>query len=317
MASLFTIDQLPATSADAIQEFSERYLAGISKQPPNTWARELGDVFDVGSPLVTLPIALMATKFAETKEAEGRFKTLAEKSHDVKVVEFDAGHEAKALDLLTNVFAYRNWSKAPAAFLDAEEKHVRAQIATLLEAGTSGTTPWDSLAFFSASHLANPANSATGTFSNYQSSTKDPASITNLEAEITLMMGVKDENGDKLGVSPTHILLPTEKFMPVSWLLSQNFLATGETNPLAGKLIPVHCPELTDANDWYLLDANLAKQAPGWVAMRYRPSQSLGLRSWDESSDFYKDTGKVKVAAHIWYGTSLLFPHAIRLVKGA
>ena len=43
----------------------------------------------------------------------------------------------------------------------------------------------------------------------------------------------------------------------------------------------------------------------------------MGLRTWDESSDFYKATSKLKVSKHIWAGYGLLFPHAIRLIKGA
>jgi hypothetical protein len=52
------------------------------------------------------------------------------------------------------------------------------------------------------------------------------------------------------------------------------------------------------------------------LAANYRDVCSLGLRQWDESSDFFKDTGKLKMSAHIWYGFKLIFPHAMRLVKG-
>jgi hypothetical protein len=43
----------------------------------------------------------------------------------------------------------------------------------------------------------------------------------------------------------------------------------------------------------------------------------LGLRYLDESSDHFKKTGKIAVSKHIWAGYGLLFPHAIRLIKGA
>jgi hypothetical protein len=71
-------------------------------------------------------------------------------------------------------------------------------------------------------------------------------------------------------------------------------------------------------NDWFLVDpAQFANGVEPMVAVNYRDVGSLGLRTWDESSDFFKDTGKLKVSAHIWYGFKLVFPHAIRKVVGA
>ncbi len=316
-ASLLAVDLLPATSKDAIREFEERYLAGVSMAQPPGWASQFGDVFSVGSPYVTFPIGLMATKYLETKEQSSTFKTLEEKSFDVKVVEYDAGYEARKIDLLTNAFAYRKWTQAPGRFLLAEQRHINKNIVTLVEAGTSGTTPWDGLAFFHASHLSNPADASSTTFSNFNAGALAPT-IANISAQMTLMRGVLDENGEKMGVEPSHILLPTGKFQDVVNLLSQQMINNGETNPIYGKLTPVHVPELTDADDWYLVDQTLVKAglAP-WAALQYRTPSDLGLRSWDESSDFFKNTGKLKVSSHIWHGFGLVFPHAIRRVTGA
>jgi len=272
----------------------------------------------VGSPRTTFPISLISTKFRETKEESSRFKTMTEKDFDLKVVEFDAGYEAEALSLTTNSFAYRNWSRAPEKFRIGESRHVARQLATLLEAGGTELSPWDGIAFFSAaSHLANPSDSSLGTFGNFEAAGTAPT-IANIQAQATLMRAVKDENGDKLGVEPNEIWLPTEKFQSVSDLLNQDFLATGESNPVLGKYTPVHVPELTDVNDWYLVDTNMIGQGVDpMVAAQYQPAASLGLRNWDESSDFFKNTGKVKVSVHIWYGFKLVFPHAIRRVTGA
>jgi hypothetical protein len=135
---------------------------------------------------------------------------------------------------------------------------------------------------------------------------------------MTAMRDVRDTNGDKLGVNPTEIWLPTAKFQGTADKLNQAFLASGESNPIAGQVKPVHVPDLIDVNDWYLVDTNLmAKGVDIAVAANYRNVADLGLRFWDESSDFFKDTGKLKVSAHIWYGFKLLFPHAIRKVVGA
>jgi hypothetical protein len=326
MASLYEIDRLPSTSALALTEFSDRYLAAQGVVLPPNWVDEFGDMQPTNSPKVTYPISQVGGEYKETN-GDSRFKNMQETSFDVKVVEFDLGYEARLLDLQQSVFAYRKWKEASQRFTVAEQNHRARSIRTLLEAGTS-TTGWDGVAFFHASHPANYFDSSCGTFSNYQVSTKDCNSIPNIIAECTAMMEVKDENGEKLGVVPDTILLPTAKFMLVSALISQAQVSvssgtgspgggTGSmSNPIAG-LRAVHVPELTDADDWYLLDSKLAKVLPPWVGLRYSPGLALELRQFDESSDFFKNTGKIKVSSHIWYGFGMPFPHAIRLVKGA
>jgi hypothetical protein len=316
MPPIFTSDQLPATTEAALREFDERYLAVVSAAPAPTWADRF--VTGVSAPRTTFPISLMSTKYNETKEASSRFETMAEKEFDVKVVEFDAGYEVKALELLTNAFAYKNFQQVPQRFTIAEGRHVCRELAVLLEAGTSTVSPWDGVNFFSTSHLANPSKPANGTWSNYNSSALDPAVIANLTAEITSMRSVRDENGDKLGVEPDEIWLPTGKFQAVSNLLNQNMIGNGESNPMLGKLKPVHVPELADVNDWYLVDSKMIGMGISPLfAGSFVPSSNLGLRYYDESSDFFKNTGKIRVSSHIWYGFGLVMPHAIRRVAGA
>lgn len=324
MALLNTAETLPATSQEAIREFDERYLAGVSAVEPDTWPELYGDVFDVTSPDNTFPIGLMSAKYEETK-GESRAKTIEEREIRLKVAEYDAGFEMKLLHILTNVFAARKWNSTADRFIKAEKRLLAKKIAALLEAGTSGTTEWDGVAFFHATdHEANPAEPGLATFGNYQASAKDPTDITDIEEEVALMMEVPDENGDKMGVYPTHMLLPTEKFEAVKNTLGKDLIvfASGdgaENNPYKGTIQPVHVPELTDANDWYLVDMNTVRQqgVPPWIATRFFASAVMGLRFWDESSDFFKNSSKLKVSSHIWYGFELLFPHAIRRVAGS
>lgn len=321
MASLFTKDTLPTTSEEAIRQFDERYLTAVTAAAPPGWCAPF--IFPVGAPRITFPMSLLSTKYNETKEASSRFKTMAEQSFDLSVVEYDAGYEAKLLDILTNTFAYRNWGRAPAALADGEQKHVAKNLVSVLEA--NGTSPWDSVAFFHATdHRSNPKEVITetlgrkNTWGNLQSTPADPSDLTKIQAEMTAMRDVRDENGDKMGIEPNEIWLPTEKFQIVSDKLNQALIANGETNPLKGKIKPVHIPDLTDTNDWYLVDTTqFAKGVEPMIAANYRDVGSLGLRFWDESSDFFKDTGKLKTSAHVWYGFKLVFPHAIRKVVGA
>jgi hypothetical protein len=326
MGSLYTNELLPATSEQAIRIFDERYLAGISAVQPPSWAEQFGDSVPLGAPRVTFPIGLMSTKYLETREVSGRFKTMMEEAFDLKVIEYDAGYEAKLLELKTNTYAYRKWSETASRFLIAEKRHVNRAIATMLETGTVETSPWDNVAFFSASHKANPTGDPATTWGNYQGTPTDVVDIAKLTAEVTAMQNsVLDENGEKLGADPDTILVSTPKYEPLRVLLSQAMIlgsgtATAPTsNPYMGKFNVVHSPELTDGDDWYLIDSKLmaAQGVPAWVAAKYQPAADLGLRYWDETSDFFKDSGKIKVSSHIWYGFRLVFPHAIRLVRGA
>ncbi len=324
---LYTSETLPADDLAAMREFDDRYIASIGAAPPPSWS-DFGDLIPTSAPMVTYPISALSLKYTQT-EGESRFKTLLHKSFDIKSQEFDCGIEASLLQLTQHLFAYRNWQQGPARMMIAEARHRNRSIVTLLEGGASAA--WvDGVNFFSATHLANLTDSGNGTWSNYNSAALDVVSIANIAAQVTEMQGVLDENGEKVGADPDTILVPTAKFEPLKNLLAQNFMLAGGTstsvtsaatsNPYVGRFNVVHVPELTDANDWYLVDSKLRSSsglAP-WISMRYTtPNPSLQLRHWDESSDYFKDTGNIKVSSHIWYGFSLGFPHAIRLIKGA
>ena len=322
---LYTITTLPADDQAALREFNDRYIASIGAAPPPAWS-DLGDLFPTAAPMVTFPIGSLALKYLQT-EGEPRFKTLASKSFDVKVQEFDCGIEAKYLDLISQVFAYRNWQQGPARMMIAEARHRNRSLVTLLEAGAS--TAWvDGLNFFSAAHLSDLNDPSSTTWSNYQASGKDCLDLSLLQAEVTTMQGTLDENGEKVGADPDTILVPTAKYEPLKNLLakdlilelgtSSSFAATN--NVFKGRFNVVHVPELTDANDFYLVDSKLRSSSglPPWISLRYTtPDPALQLRTWDTSSDFFKDTGKIKVSSHLWYGFALGFPHAIRKVVGA
>jgi hypothetical protein len=316
MASLFIKDTLPTSSEEAIRRFDERYNALMAAAAPSSWAELF--VADVDAPRTTFPLSAFTSGFRETKEESGRFRGMESKTFDVNVAEFDDGYEAKLSDLLTNVFAWQRWGEVPQAFIVAEARHHAKKLVAQLEAGASTACSYDAVNFFSASHLCNPLDGASSTFSNYQSSTLAPETITNISAEATLMRGVKDVNGNKLGVSPDEIWVPTEKFQLTSDALNKDHLANGESNPMKGRYRVVEIPELTDANDWFLVDSKMMKQYPAMIAARWTELDSqLGLRYLDQNSDHFKKLGKIAVSKHIWAGYGLLFPHAIRLVKGA
>lgn len=315
---LYTIEKLPTTSAAAIREFDDRFIAALAAAPVSGWVDKLGALVPTGAPMMTFPLSQLRSKYLRTT-GEGRAKMLGEKSFDVKSEEFDDGYEAKLIDLYQQSFAYRRWQQAPGALVRAEERFRHQQIAALLEAGQSTAFLDTGVNFFSAAHPCNLFEDV-DTFSNYQSVAKDVVSVANIEGEVTAMMGVLDENGDKLGVQPDTLLVPTEKAEPLKNLLKQAMIAdsgVSVTNPYMNGFNVIVVPEFTDANDWYLVDSKLIGELAPWVSLRQTVPQSLALRWFDESSDFFKKTGKLRVESHIWYGFSLGLPHAIRKIVGA
>ncbi len=330
---LFVDETLPSNSREAMQEFDDRYLASIGAVQPPSWT-DMGELIPTRSILTTFPLGSLATKYLQL-QGDDRYKTFLDAGFDLRAEEFQAGHEAKLIDLLSESFAYRSWSQTPQRWAIAEARLRNRAIAALLENGQnvlwgSVGKPIDGQNFFSATHKADfTSESGGGTWSNYQTSGKSVLSVTNLEAEVTAMKGVLDENGEKIGIEPDTILVPTALDEPLKNLLAQAMIPAGPlsstsnaqvNNPYYKRFNVVHVPEFTDANDWYLVDSKALSSLglPPWISARWTvPNPALALRHFDESSDFFKTTGKIRVSSHIWYGFALAFPWAIRKVTGA
>jgi hypothetical protein len=326
MASLDTHSTLPASSQEAIQIFDERFLAAQLLQQPPLWAETLGEISDTPSTSVHYPMSVLSLKYEETVDSAGRFKTIGEKDVELLVVEHDDGIEISLMKLLTNTFSAKRWADAPARMMLAESVFRCRKVAALLESNLA--CGWDDLTLFNDAHFANGKNASKGPFDTLQSSTKDVLDLALLEAEVVAMMSVLDENGDKLGVMPDVIGVPTAKYHPLVNKLKQDIIANAAgavsvRNPYSdGVLSVVHLPELTDPNDFYLFDTKLiARDVKPWIGAKLNLAapgfDALGLRRFDENSDHFKKSGMIAVSSHIWYGFKPLYPHAIRKVLGA
>lgn len=329
MALLNPADTLPQSSQDALEIFDERYIAAHAAAEPSSWVSELGEVHTTPQLTTRYPMALLSLKYEETKNQGGRFRTLGEKDVELTVAEYDDGVEIELIKLLTNTFSARRWATAPEDMVRSEKQFRLQLIADALHANTE-LCGWDGLALFHDAHFANGKDASKGTFDNLQASAKDCANLTNIEAEATFMAEVLDENGHELGVRPDTIAVPRQKYQSLANLLKQDFVpsAAGTAtmrNPYNGGVLNI--VELTkagdnDANDWYLLDSKLIARGvvPWTLAQLSIPTpgfDALSLRRFDESSDRFKNTGKIAVSSHIFYGFRFLYPHAIRKIAGA
>lgn len=343
---LYSFDQLPTTSAAAIREFNDRYLAAVGASQPTGWADTIGEMVPTDRPMVTFPVSQLRTLYRRT-EGDSRFKKLREKSFDVKTEEFDDGYEARLMDLFLEVFAYRNWQRAPERLVLAEEQFRHSQIATLLTAGTSKLCV-DGQNYFATAHPANMTDpTVTSTWSNYNSTATNvlgsgatgratgPFTIDNLQNEVTSMQTqVLDENGLLLGADPDTILCASDYYEPLKNMLASErvlqFMTNATSNDVAaaavdnvykGRFNVVPVKEFSIASgttaDWYLVDSKMVKAGISpWLSLRQTVPNSLALRIFDESTDYFKNTGNIKLSSHIWYGFALALPHAIRRIKG-
>ncbi len=328
MASLNPAKTLPSSSQDALEIFDERYLSAIGLVQPQTWVDQLGEVGTTPALTTQYPMTMLSLKYLETREHQGHRKTIGERMCDLTLVEYDEGVEVELLKLMANAFVARAWEQAPARLLKAEKQFQLKTIADALVANTA-LCGWDNLALFHDSHLCNPTEADSATFDNLQASAKDVVSLTNIEAEITLMLEVLDENGDILDVNPDTIIVPRQKWQGLKNLLKQDFVPNSGgtatmTNPYNQNVLNVvRANQLTDINDWYLCDSQMiANGVIPWTIQKLdlpNPGfDALGLRRYDPSnSDQARKKGLVGVDSHIWYGYKFLFPHAIRKIAGA
>lgn len=328
MALLNPATTLPSSTRDARELWDERFNNAQPLAVPQTWVNELGD--EQTSPVLEtkFPMSFLALKFQEVRDMAGQFRTIAEKDCDLTVAEYNEGVEIEIKKLMSNAFSAARWAESAALFVQAEQQFKLKLIADALVANAAGACGWDDLALFHDSHLCNPKDSTSSTFDNLQSTTKDVADIAKLEEEITLMADVLDVNGDRLGVMPTHIGVPTRKFQKLKNVLKQDFIPNaGGTatmrNPYNDEgLTVVRMDQLTDNDDWYLFDMNLISVAPPWIVTKVQAAgegaSEFGVRHWDmTNSDYCRAKSVQAVSQHILYGYKFLYPHAIRKVAGA
>jgi hypothetical protein len=340
MAKLNPAATLPTGSRDALEIFDERYLDAIGVAQPPTWVDDLGEAHTTPALETKYPMAMLSLKYEETIDQRGRFKTIGEKMVDLNVAQFDEGVEVELLKLLTNSFVAGMWEQAPARLLQAEQMFRLKTIASALVANAL-TCGWDDLALFHDAHLANGKDDANGTFDNLQASAKDVASLTNIEAEMTLMAeGVLDTNGDLLGACSGNVALGVtpKKYFALKNLLKQDFVPnSGGTatmrNPYHGDqtLTVIRMDQVqinpgsssVDVNDWFIFDVDMIMRGvvPWVLAKLALPNpgfDDLSLQRFEPAtSDYAKTKGVVAVNSRIFYGHKFMFPHAVRKIAGA
>jgi len=165
-----------------------------------------------------------------------------------------------------------------------------------------GELCYDGQNFFDTDH----EEGASGTQSNY-SSTGLALSVANAKTVITTMKGYKDDQGEKVGIKPTHIMVPEALEFTAEQIFNPQVLAgsTTEANRvLAGKLKIIVNPYLTSDTAWYVMDLSQAvkpfifqnRQKLTWVALDKPDSYELFMRK----TIYYGVDGRFRFGGGDW-----------------
>lgn len=338
-------EEFGASSQIALQNFRLEYNLALASIMGG-WAENVGRVLPDGSMKTTYPLNFRALKYTE-KTAQNA-ATGQPVNVDIAITqrEFYEGQEIELRRLIKGDFAYvQSWAQL-ASDLARARIFLRDELVTaLLEAGTTGywgssatmATGIDGQPFFSATHKINPFDPTkklrtVATYSNYQASAT-PLNAANLTAEKNAATQVAAPDGRELGITFDGILYPSLlEQTAVNLLKVQDLIldAKATLNSVSNAMGQVRNPHYqsglemmraqqlagTDATANYYLYSKeaISRGLVPWVIAE-DPTEEVRL--FDENSDFYKTTGHIKYESHVFLNAVLLYPHAIRYVKGA
>ena len=342
LASVTPHDTLGPSSQRNLEEFRMNYNMALAAEP-KVWAETLGDMMPSGSMAKdTFPINLSALRYRKRTAQDAAAEKALNFDISVTKEEFNAAAQAELRRLNAGDFAYVQWWGNRAAQMARARVHLRNQLVTaILEAGESGywgssselATGIDGQPFFSATHKVHPRDPSkklrtSATWSNLQASAK-PLTAGNLTAEKQYAFQVADPAGYEFGFEYDTLLVPSslnevaKNLITVQDIIldpanqANSFGATRNPHFQSGMGI-VRAPDLagTDTTaDWY--EISRAALSSGLVPWLISEDGAEDLRTWDETSDFCKDSGEIKVSSHIYTNAVLMFPHGIRKVSGA
>lgn len=341
------IEEFGASSQRALEEFRMNYNMALAAEPM-VWAEQIGDMLPGGALKETYPLNFAAARYVE-KTAQGP-GTARAKNVDISITkrEFNAGEQVELRRLEAGDFAYAlSWQRLAERMARARVTLRNTLVTALLEAGTSGfwgssaelATGIDGQPFWSATHKVNPFDDSiklrgSATWSNYQSSATTLGAV-NLTAEKAASIQVAAADGTEIGFDYDQILLPSalketaKNLLTIQDLILDARASLNSVNNVMGATRNPHyqsgmdwvCgPELAahatpGSSNYYLIArTGLARGLVPWVIAE---DSGEDLRTFDESSDFFKDSGEIKIVSHIYLNAALLYPHAIRYVKGS
>ena len=328
------IEEFGASSQRALEQFRLDYNLALASQPA-VWCETICPTLPSGDLKETYPISFRKTRYTEKVAGKAAARTANNKDVTITKQLYHAAEELELYRLRQNDFAYvRSWADLAGRMANARVFLRNERVVTLLEA--NGTAA-DGVAYFATTHVVDPFDldqefrSAT-VWSNLQDGTAAPLDATSLTAEKNLFVySTPGPDGREIGAKADCILIPTilgttaEDLLTVQQVILAADVQTGGTgrmgavsNPhLNSGMITLVSPELAGTAvtaNWYLVSlAAVARGLRPWVVSEDPNEEVL---QWDETSDFYKETGFIKYESQVRLGAGLLYWHAIRKIQG-
>lgn len=311
------IEEYPAEVQAALASFSTALRSALSGAR-ETWARQLGLVKRTRFLQSTFPLPVTAPAFKRLVTGP-RFRSLSHVELVLRLAEWQDGVEGKAREV--NQGDWSGLRREPAAMATEAANLASRLIAERLEAGTSETTKWDGLPFFSNAHRVNPFLDSAGTFPNLLTGKR--MNRQGVRAAKQAFRTLKAPNGlTSLGARLTHVIVPTamedearrqfEGDLAVEEVLGPGGVLTVDgaalDNRYKGTANVIVADQLEADEDWYALSLNLKGLYP-WVILEREAGVETSLL--DKTSDLYKQHRRVAINSTLELEGALGMPHSI------
>lgn len=341
--------QVSRDCARSLEEFSDRFRTAMVLADPTDWS-DLGLSYTLANVAgtATFPLPIDAAGYKEFK-GDIKYRRLYERSMSFRTKEWSDGVEEQSRVIESNDF--NGWAEAPSNMAREWKRLPLLMLAALLQGTAPGTNApaayvgplldlykdrdsntASTINLFATTQQANVFDAAVGTFSNLRTTTHaaiaSGAFFDDLYAYAASVVGA---NGKPLDVSVagSKILTPTTLTREFKHVLETDTLVTAISNAGVqgavsgvvaaaprknidfGQVTGQECKEFSVANGWDQVFFVVLGGNPGlypWVALSDAAPEE---RVFDKSSEFYKDTNKVKIGYIGNANVGAAMPHRI------
>jgi phage major head subunit gpT-like protein len=305
-------------SADAQQrltEFSDSYFASLAMGAPNTWARDFGLLYSSNAIKTIYPLPVSAAGY-KLRQGDDKMRALYEKSLSIKPKEYQDG--VQELRQIIEAPDFIGWGEEPSRIALETLRFPNLLVASLLN--DNPTLEFDGLSLFNDSHPINVLDdgvkdvAGNTTFdNNFASAALNATTVGDVRKYFRRLPG---PNGQVMGLMLSHVIVPAaleelfRKFFESDHMYNATLIGGSGTNLISnniykGAVTVVVAPELLSDSKVYWIASNGPK--PYIVQDGGTPEEI----TYDESSDFYKNTGMLGRKYVLRMGTAAALPHAI------
>ena len=345
--------QVSRDSARALEEFSDQFRSALVLNEPDQWD-DLGLSYTLAKAAgtATFPLPIDAAGYKEF-EGDIKYRRLYNRSLSFRTKQWSDGVEEQSVVIENDQFS--GWADAPGNMAREWKRLPLLMLASMLQGPTPASVApaayvgplldlyrdrdsntASTINLFSASHLCNVFDSGVGTFNNLITTTHAQiANGTFFDQLFSYSQSVLGANGKPLNVTfeGSKFLLPTSLTREFKKLLEQDTLVTAVSNAGAqyatagvvaaairknvdfGHVTAQTVREFSVANGWdqcffVVLGGNPSLYP--WVALQDSAPEE---RLFDKSSEFYKNSGKVKIGYLGNANVGAAMPHRIVRVQ--